>query len=118
VRVEFNWELEDPSFAVVIQTDKGVNVFATSSTWAGCETGSFRGGEVATISVAFENFLAPGRYYVSPQVVLLTGPGAGVVDSRERAAAMVVTGTGGEGSLTNLPHDLTVERARVGELSA
>jgi hypothetical protein len=31
---------------------------------------------------------------------------------------MVVTGSAEEGSLTNLPHDLTVERSTVGELSA
>jgi hypothetical protein len=93
-------------------------VFATSNTWTGCETGSFRGGDQAVFSVAFENFLAPGRYYVSPQVALLTGPGAGIVDRRERAAAMVVTGAAGEGGLTALPHDLSVERTSVGELSA
>ena len=118
VRVEFNWELDDPAFAMAIETDRGTNVFATSNTWTGCETGSFRGGDQAVFAVAFENFLAPGRYYVSPQVALLTGPGAGIVDRRERAAAMVVTGAAGEGGLTALPHDLSVERTSVGELSA
>ena len=118
VRVEFNWELEDPAFALAIETERGTNVFATSSNWAGCETGSFRGGDQAIFSVAFENFLAPGRYYASPQLALLTGPGAGIVDRRERAAAMVVTGSSEEGTLTNLPHDLSVERTPVGELSA
>jgi ABC-type polysaccharide/polyol phosphate transport system ATPase subunit len=118
VRVEFNWELEHPAFALAIETDRGTNVFATSNTWTGSETGVFRGGDQALFSVAFENFLAPGRYYMSPQVAILTGPGAGIVDRRERAAAMVVTGAAGEGGLTNLPHDLTVERTSVGELSA
>ena len=118
VRMEFNWELEDPAFALAIENDRGANVFATSNTWTGCETGSFRGGDQAVLSVAFENFLAPGRYYASPQVAVLTGPGAGIVDRRERAAAMVVTGAAAEGSLTNLPHDLSVERSSVGELSA
>ena len=118
VRVEFNWELDDPGFALAIETDRGTNVFATSSAWTGCETGAFRSGDQAIFSVAFENFLAPGRYYASPQIALLTGPGAGIVDRRERAAAMVVTGTAEEGSLTNLPHDLTVERTSVSELSA
>jgi ABC-type polysaccharide/polyol phosphate transport system ATPase subunit len=118
VRVEFNWDLQDPGFALSIQTDKGAAVFATSSRWAGVDTGGFRGGDQAVFSVAFDNFLAPGRYYASPHLSILTGPGAGVVDSRERAAAMVVTGSAEEGSLTNLPHDLTVERSTVGELSA
>jgi hypothetical protein len=118
VRIEFNWELRDPSFALAIETDRGAKVFATSSAWTGAETGTFRGGDQAIISVAFENFLAPGRYYASPHVAILTGPDAGIVDRRERAAAMVVTGTAEEGSLTSLPHDLSVERMAVGELSA
>ena len=61
--------------------------------------------------MAFDNFLAPGRYYASPHCRDADGPGAGVVDSRERAAAFVVTGSAEEGSLANLPHDLTVERS-------
>jgi ABC-type polysaccharide/polyol phosphate transport system ATPase subunit len=118
VRIEFNWETVDPNLVLAIESDRGAKVFATSSTWAGCETGTFQGGEQAILSVAFDNFLAPGRYYASPQVAILTGPKAGIVDRRDRAAALVVTGTGAEGSLTNLPHDLSLERTTVSELPA
>jgi ABC-type polysaccharide/polyol phosphate transport system ATPase subunit len=118
VRVEFNWELEDPSFALAIETDDGTRVFATSNVFAGVESGSFRAGENVVFSVAFANFLAPGRYYACPQVALLSGPGAGPVDRRDRAAGVVVTGAAEEGSLLGLPHDFSFERTPERELSA
>jgi ABC-type polysaccharide/polyol phosphate transport system ATPase subunit len=118
VRVEFNNALQDPNFVLAIESDRGEKVFATSSSWAGARTGLFRAGEQAVFSVTFENFLAPGRYYISPQIVLLEGPDEGVVDRRDRAAAVVVTGDAEEGSLVKLPHDFSFERIVAEELSA
>jgi ABC-type polysaccharide/polyol phosphate transport system ATPase subunit len=118
VRVEFNSDLDNPNFVLAIESDKGAKVFATSSSWAGERTDRFRAGEQAVLSVVFENFLAPGRYYVSPQIVLLEGPAAGVVDQRDRATAFIVTGDAEEGSLVKLPHDFHLERIVVEELSA
>src|SRR5207249_26196 len=117
VRVEFNSEVEAPTFALAIESDKGARVFATSTAWVGETTGSFRAGEQVIFSVSFENFLAPGRYYATPHVVLLEGPGAGIVDRRDRATAVVITGDAEEGSLVNVPHDLSVERIAAKELS-
>ncbi len=110
VRVKFNWELEEPSLALSLDSDRGAKVFATSSTWAGKRTGSFRAGDEVVFSVSFDNVLAPGRYYASPHVALLEGGGAGIVDRRERAAALVVTGDGAEGGLVKVPHDFDLER--------
>ena len=118
MRVEINWELQDPTFVLAIESEGGARVFATSSAWLGQETGSFVAGEQVVFSVAFDNPLAPGRYYASPQVTLLTGPDAGVVDRRDRAAATVVTGTDDEGGLVSIPHDFTLERISARELSA
>jgi hypothetical protein len=118
VRVEINWELHDPTFVLAIESEGGARVFATSSAWLGQETGSFSAGEQVVFSVAFDNPLAPGRYYISPQVTLLTGPQAGVVDRRDRAAATVVTGTDDDGGLVSIPHDFTLERISARELSA
>jgi ABC-type polysaccharide/polyol phosphate transport system ATPase subunit len=118
VRVEINWEIRDPTFVLAIESDSGARVFATSSVWMGQETGSFGPGDQVVFSVAFDNPLAPGRYYVSPQVTILTGPQAGVVDRRDRAAATVVTGTDSEGGLVSIPHDFTIERQSARELSA
>jgi len=118
VRVEFNWDLEEPTFALAIESEKGAKVFATSSAFANRHTGSFREGEQAVFSVSFDNPLAPGRYYASPHVALMEGGGTGIVDKRDRAAAVVVTGEGAEGSLVSIPHDFSLERVAAQELSA
>jgi ABC-2 type transport system ATP-binding protein len=118
VRVEFNSKLDGPTFAFAIETEEGQRVFATSSALAGAGTGRFDAGDQVIFSVGFENFLAAGRYYISPQVVIRDGPGAGVVDRRDRAAAMVVTGTNEEGALVEMPYDFRVERLPAHELSA
>ena len=60
VRVEINWELQDPTFVLAIESEGGARVFATSSAWMGQETGSFSAGEQVVFSVAFDNPLAPG----------------------------------------------------------
>jgi ABC-type polysaccharide/polyol phosphate transport system ATPase subunit len=111
VRIEFNWELVDPVFTLAIESEKGARVLATSTRYAGVHTGTFKGGEQAVFAVSFENPLAAGRYYASPQISLLEGGGAGVVDSRDRAAAVVVTGESAEGGLVSGPHDVGLERA-------
>jgi ABC-type polysaccharide/polyol phosphate transport system ATPase subunit len=117
-RVEFNEDLDDPNFGLVIESARGPTVFATSSAWAGHPTGTFQAGENVVFSVAFENPLAAGRYYVTAQLEMLGGPRAGVVDRRDRATAFVVTGTDEEGSLVSIPHDFSFERVAVQEVSS
>ena len=118
VRCEVNSKLVDPTFALAIETETGQKVFATSSTWAEEPTGVFDAGDQVVFSVAFESLLAAGRYYVSPQIVLRTGPDAGVVDRRDRAAAIVVSGVNEDGALLDIPHDFQIERLPARELSA
>ena len=118
VQVNFNWALEDPVLVLVIETAAGAIAFATSSAWTGRSSGRFEPGERVVFAVAFENRLVPGRYYVSPQVALLEGENAGVVDRRDRAAAFVVTGAGGQDHGAATTHELRIERLGVRELSA
>jgi ABC-type polysaccharide/polyol phosphate transport system ATPase subunit len=118
VRVEINADLSDPSFVLAIEDEGGHTVFATSSAWSGKHTGKIRAGEQVIFSVAFDNVLAPGRYYVSPRIVLLEGPSAGIVDQRDRAAGFVVTGEEQEGGVLHIPHDFTLERVEARELTS
>jgi ABC-type polysaccharide/polyol phosphate transport system ATPase subunit len=118
VQVNFNWGLEDPALVLVIETEVGAIAFATSSAWNGRRSGRFEPGEQVVFAVTFESFLAPGRYYVSPQIALLEGEHAGVVDRRDRAAAFVVTGSGDHEPAAGAAHEFIIERAGVRELSA
>jgi ABC-type polysaccharide/polyol phosphate transport system ATPase subunit len=118
VCVEIRSDLDDPSLVLAIEDESGHTVFATSSAWSGERTGKMRAGEQVIFSVAFNNVLAPGRYYVSPRVVLPEGPGAGIVDQRDRAAGFVVTGEEQEGGVVRIPHDFSLERVEARELTA
>jgi hypothetical protein len=118
VILEFNSPVTDPAFGLVIESDSGVTAFATSTAWHGRRTGGFGAGEQVQFTVSFESFLAPGRYYVSPQISLLEGEHAGLVDRRDRATAFVVTGAGDHDATAIGTHELAVERAGVRELSA
>jgi len=118
VRVDVNSDLQDPVFALAIETEDNHKVFATSSAWTGERTGLFRSGEQVIFSVTFENVLAPGRYYASPRVVLVKEPGAGIVDRRDRASAVVITGQSSEGGVVQVPHDFSLERLGSRQLTA
>jgi ABC-type polysaccharide/polyol phosphate transport system ATPase subunit len=111
VQIEVNRRMDNPSFALALESDEGYRVFATSSAWSEADTGVFEGGERVVMSVKFDNVFAAGRYWATPHVAFLHGEGAGIVDRRDRAASMIVTtSTRSEGGLVHIPHDLSIER--------
>jgi ABC-type polysaccharide/polyol phosphate transport system ATPase subunit len=118
VRVNFSWGLDDPALVLAIESESGAVAFATSSAWNGRRTGRFEPGEQVVFAVSFDSFLAPGRYYISPQVALLEGRNAGVVDRRDRAAAFVVTGAGDHEPAAGAAHEFVIERIGARELPA
>ena len=61
--------IEDPIVAVMFENDRPPAVFAASTAVDRSATGTFRAGETAALAVAFENVLAPGRYFVTPSIV-------------------------------------------------
>jgi ABC-type polysaccharide/polyol phosphate transport system ATPase subunit len=107
--VQFNGEVEDPSFALMIRDDDGHNVFGTSTIWTNEKTGSFGPGDQAVFGVSFENMLAPGRYFAEVQVAR-RGGGQVVFAREEQAATFVSTGSRSSGGIVDLPHDVEVRR--------
>jgi hypothetical protein len=61
------------------------------------------------VALAFENYLAPGRYELSPAVTRGGSSGAWL-DRRERLASIVVSGMRDLGGAVNLPHSVELER--------
>ncbi len=107
VRVRFHEAVEHPAIAVLLENDRHYPLFATSSESIEERTGDFAAGEEVTFSVAFENWLAPGRLFASPWVVYRGG--RDLMDRRPRMSSAVVTGTHTSGALVDLPHDITIE---------
>ena len=67
-RVRFDIDVEDPFFGATFLNGEHHDVFAATTAWQMPRTGSFRKGEVATLRIGFENWFAPGRYYVAISV--------------------------------------------------
>jgi energy-coupling factor transporter ATP-binding protein EcfA2 len=111
--VRFERALEDPVLAAAFVNPQRQNVFVASS--AGLEegTGPFAPGDVADLTVSFENALAPGRYAVS---TLITQASGHIEDRWESIFTFVVTGAQAAGGLVDLAHDIRLEaRGRLGE---
>ena len=108
--MRFDIDVEDPFFGATFLDGEHHNVFAATTAWQMPRTGSFRKGEVATLRIGFENWFAPGRYYVAFSVAREVS-GQDILDHRSRVASMIVSGTRPGGGLVDLPHDLAIERA-------
>jgi hypothetical protein len=88
-RVELRRDVEQLGFSLTMDNDNGQRAFAASAP-AAART-SFRAGEIAVLSLDFQNELTPGwRYHVS--LDLEAGPEKRMVEHRERVGSMVVTG--------------------------
>ena len=91
-RVRFDIDVEDPFFGATFVDGEHHNVFAASTAWQMPHTGSYRKGEVVTLRIGFENWFAPGRYYVAVSVAREVS-GQDILDHRTRVASVIVSGT-------------------------
>jgi ABC-type polysaccharide/polyol phosphate transport system ATPase subunit len=111
--VRFERALEDPVLAAAFVNPQRQNVFVASSAGLEESTGPFAPGDVADLTVSFENALAPGRYAVS---TLITQASGHIEDRWESIFTFVVTGAQAAGGLVDLAHDIRLEaRGRLGE---
>ena len=102
--------LEDPVFGAALRNAAHHTIFATSSKWQVGPSGSFRPGEVVTVRIALDMWLAPSRYSVTPSIAR---PGAGldVLDLRDDLASLIVHGPHVTGGAADVPHEFGIERS-------
>ncbi len=111
--IRFERDLEDPVLAAAFVNPQRQNVFVASSAGRPGGSGSFDAGQLADLTVSFDNVLAPGRYAVS---TLITGASGHIEDRWESIFTFVVTGAQAAGGLVDLAHDIRFEaRGRVSE---
>ena len=103
-RVRFNESAENPAIAVVFENEQRQPLLATSTDWAGENTGRFSPGDEAEFSVRLEMAFAPGRIFASPWVAQRGGKR--IMDRRPQLATAIVTGTRVSGGLVDLPHEV------------
>ena len=108
--VVFHGEIEHPLFGFHLRNEVRHTIFATSTALHDDETGRFGAGDVVTVRAALDNWLARGRYDLSPTVAR-RGGGADVLDVREDLSSLMVHGTTQSGAVVEIPHTLEVERS-------
>jgi ABC-type polysaccharide/polyol phosphate transport system ATPase subunit len=109
MEVLFEAEAHNPVFAVALRNEFGVTGFAAHSELQYGDSGHFRAGQLATIRLRFDNWLAPGRYGL---IVTVTadGPAAEIYDRRDDLASIIVFASETAGGIVDLPHTFEVER--------
>jgi len=107
--VAFHTPLEHPLFVMHLRNEVRHTIFATSTDVNYGPTGQFGSGDTATVRVTLDNWLAPGRYDLTPTVAR-RGGGADVLDQREDLASLIVHGTTHTGAVVEIPHTLVLER--------
>ena len=107
MRVEFRSAVTDPVFGLVLSDEQRRPLFATNSAWSRRHSGEFGQGDRVDVHIRFENVLASGRYFASPQVGHLD-PARPLMDYRLNAASAVVHGARETGGAIDLPHDLVI----------
>src|SRR3954451_5242498 len=115
-RVRFERDLEDPSFGVTFVNDHKQNQFVVTTNVENERTGTFRAGEEIIWSVAFDNHLGPGRYFLS-MTMAQRGAGSALVDRWERAFNVVVMATRAHGGQVDLPHEIAFERVAASDVA-
>ena len=108
MKVRFNTEIAGPVFALLLENEAHIPLFATSTDDLEIGTGRYAPGDEVVISVSFENSFAPGRLFASPWVTPGVA-GGDLLDRRPQMTSAVVTGTKNTGALVNLDHDIALE---------
>ena len=108
--VRFTAPLEDPIFGFTLRNDVGHTVFATSTAWDEPDTGRFEPGDRVVLRCSFDNVLATVRHTLTPSIAR-AGSGADAVDIREDLATVLIHGARTTGSLVDLPHVISLDRA-------
>ncbi|HET9074666.1 MAG TPA: ABC transporter ATP-binding protein [Solirubrobacteraceae bacterium] len=105
--VRFHQDTVDPLFSVSLHNEVGQHAFATSTAFAHGPTGTFRAGQIITVRMRFENYLAPGRYHLTAAVTR-DGSGADAYDLRENMASLLIHASHSGGGAVDLPHSFQI----------
>jgi len=109
MRLRFRQPTADPFVGISLMTDQRLKLLDASTKQMGVAVGEYEAGDEATVRIAFDAIMAPGRYYVDAAVAGAT-EGRRWMDHREEMVSIVISGIADTDALTALPYDLSVER--------
>ena len=102
MRVRFDVAAEDPVFVFEVVDEHERRVLVLSSDRTLLRSGRHAAGDELDVVVAFENYLAPGRYWIWPRVS--AAGGEELLAFREGNYPFAVSGTGAGGAVMEVPH--------------
>jgi ABC-type polysaccharide/polyol phosphate transport system ATPase subunit len=105
--VRFRAEADDPLFSVGLFDEAGHVAFAAQSHFDQISSGHFGTGERVTVTVEFENWLAPGRYHLTTSI---HSSNADLYDKREDFGTLIVSSNRAAGGVVDLPYSFRIER--------
>jgi hypothetical protein len=108
IEVEFIDAAEDLVFAVSFRNDVRHIIFVPTSGWQPVP-GPFARGDRIIVRLSFENWLAPGRYTLTPTVATLD-PDYRVIDQRQDVGSLLVESPFITGGTVDIPTELDIER--------
>ena len=109
IEVEFLKAIEEPLFVMSFRNEARQPIFKAHSAGQ-IVAGAFDAGDKATIRFSFENFLAPGRYTLTPEMAIWD-PDYRLLDLRDDVAALIVEAANRSGGVADLPHRVEIERS-------
>ncbi|NLT06260.1 MAG: ABC transporter ATP-binding protein [Solirubrobacterales bacterium] len=107
MEVEFVDPVDDPVFTITFRNDVRHTIYVARSDRISA-SGKFAAGDRVTVRFDFPNWLAQSVYTLTPGV--LSSDGRIVLDMREDAATIRVTGGLATGGVAELPTEMEIER--------
>jgi ABC-type polysaccharide/polyol phosphate transport system ATPase subunit len=110
MEVVFHDAIAQPRFHFHLRNESHHTVFATSTDLHPMDTGTHRRGDAVVVRARLENWLVPGRYFLSPTLARLgAGPGE-ALDVRMNLSALNVAGDRDFDGMVDIPHTIEIER--------
>ena len=106
MEVAFDEAVENPSFAITFRNDVRHTIFVARSDREG-PTGPFAAGDKVVVSFAFDDWLAPSHYTLTPSLAVpALGPSA--VSRIDDVSELAVEAGHWSGGVADFPHELQI----------
>jgi len=110
MEVRFHEEIERPRFHFHLRNDMHHTVFATSTDLHDIDTGAYGPGDTVVVRARTDNWLVPGRYFLSPTLARLDAGPFEALDVRMNLSTVTITGERPFDGMVDIPHTIELER--------
>jgi ABC-type polysaccharide/polyol phosphate transport system ATPase subunit len=110
MEVVFHEDIAQPRFHFHLRNDVHHTIFATSTDLHPMDTGTYSAGESVIVRARMENWLVPGRYFLSPTLARFGAGDFEALDVRMNLSFVTVEGKRDFDGMVDIPHSIEIER--------